>query len=70
MGRMRTLGKRKQAELACGYGGSTGALKAMGALESGMLEDELSPSRCLEASTRILFILEGSRECKNQCSKR
>ena len=33
--------KGKQAELACGYGGSTGALKAMGALESGMLEDEL-----------------------------
>lgn len=33
--------KGKQAELACGYGGSTGALKAMGALESGMMEDEL-----------------------------
>ena len=35
--------KGKQAELACGYGGSVGALKAFGALESGMKEDELKP---------------------------
>jgi len=27
----------------CGYGGSVGALKAMGAIESGMTEDELKP---------------------------
>ena len=33
----------KLAELACGYGGSVGALKAFGALESGMKEDELKP---------------------------
>ncbi len=33
--------KGKQAELACGYGGSVGALKAFGALESGMKEEEL-----------------------------
>ena len=33
--------KGKQAELSCGYGGSVGALKAMGALEAGMVEDEL-----------------------------
>lgn len=33
--------KGKIAELACGYGGSTGALKAMGALEMGLSEDEL-----------------------------
>lgn len=33
--------KGKIAELACGYGGSTGALKAMGALEMGISEDEL-----------------------------
>lgn len=33
--------KGKQAELACGYGGSVGALKAMGALDPGMKEDEL-----------------------------
>ena len=35
--------KGKQAELACGDGGSVGALKAFGALESGMNEDELKP---------------------------
>ncbi len=35
--------KGKQAELACGYGGSVGALMAFGALESGMKEDELKP---------------------------
>ena len=35
--------KGKQAELACGYGGSIGALKAFGALESGMKEEELKP---------------------------
>ena len=35
--------KGKIAELALGYGGSTGALKAMGALEMGLGEDELQP---------------------------
>jgi DNA polymerase len=35
--------KGKQAELACGYGGSVGALKAMGALDLGMKEEELQP---------------------------
>ena len=35
--------KAKQTELACGYGGSVGALKAMGALEMGITEDELKP---------------------------
>ncbi|MGI6198532.1 MAG: DNA polymerase [Candidatus Cloacimonadaceae bacterium] len=33
--------KGKIAELACGYGGSVGALKSMGALEMGLLEEEL-----------------------------
>ena len=33
----------KVAELALGYGGSVGALKAMGALEMGLAEDELQP---------------------------
>lgn len=33
----------KQATLSCGYGGSVGALKAMGALEAGMTEEELQP---------------------------
>ena len=35
--------KGKIAELALGYGGSVGALKAMGALEMGVPEDELQP---------------------------
>ena len=35
--------KGKIAELACGYGGSVGALKSMGALEMGLTEDELQP---------------------------
>ena len=33
--------KGKQATLSCGYGGSVGALKAMGALDAGLKEDEL-----------------------------
>jgi DNA polymerase len=35
--------KGKIAELALGYGGSVGALKAMGALEMGVAEEELQP---------------------------
>jgi DNA polymerase len=35
--------KGKISELALGYGGSVGALKAMGALEMGLTEDELQP---------------------------
>lgn len=35
--------KGKIAELALGYGGSVGALKAMGAIEMGLTEDELTP---------------------------
>ncbi len=35
--------KGKIAELALGYGGATGALKAMGALDMGLSEDELQP---------------------------
>lgn len=35
--------KGKIAELALGYGGSTGALKAMGALDMGLEESELQP---------------------------
>ena len=35
--------KGKIAELALGYGGSVGALKAMGALEMGLSENELQP---------------------------
>ena len=35
--------KGKIAELALGYGGSVGALKAMGALDMGLTEEELKP---------------------------
>lgn len=35
--------KGKIAELALGYGGSVGALKAMGALDMGLMEEELKP---------------------------
>ncbi|MFT0831933.1 DNA polymerase [Streptococcus agalactiae] len=35
--------KGKIAELACGYGGAVGALKAMGAIDMGLEEDELQP---------------------------
>ena len=35
--------KGKIAELALGYGGSVGALRAMGALDMGLTEDELPP---------------------------
>jgi DNA polymerase len=35
--------KGKQAVLSCGYGGGAGALRAMGAIESGMKEEELQP---------------------------
>lgn len=35
--------KGKIAELALGYGGSVGALKAMGAVEMGLTEEELQP---------------------------
>ena len=40
-GKLRQKGKI--AVLACGYGGSVGALKAMGALRMGLSEDELKP---------------------------
>ena len=35
--------KGKQCELSCGYGGSVGALRNMGAIEAGMKEEELEP---------------------------
>ena len=48
--------KGKIAELALGYGGSVGALKAMGALEMGLKEEELQPlvDAWREANPRIV----------------
>lgn len=47
--------KGKIAELALGYGGSVGALKAMGALEMGLAEEELQPlvNAWRQSNTRI-----------------
>ena len=46
--------KGKIAELALGYGGSVGALKAMGALEMGLEEEELKPLvNALEAGQSV-----------------
>ena len=49
--------KGKIAELALGYGGSVGALKAMGALEMGLSEDELP-----------LWFPHGVRRIRKSCS--
>ena len=48
--------KGKIAELALGYGGSVGALKAMGALDMGLSEEELQPlvSMWRESNPRIV----------------
>lgn len=48
--------KGKIAELALGYGGSVGALKAMGALDMGLSEEELQPLVSLwrESNPRIV----------------
>ena len=48
--------KGKIAELALGYGGATGALRSMGALDMGLSEDELQPlvSMWRDANPRIV----------------
>lgn len=48
--------KGKIAELACGYGGSVGALKAMGALDMGIPEEELGNlvQSCRSANPHIV----------------
>ena len=50
--------KGKIAELALGYGGGVGALKAMGALEMGLKEEELQPlvTAWREANPRIVAL--------------
>ena len=44
--------KGKQCELSCGYSGGVNALRAMGAIEAGMSEDELQP-RLIFGDSRI-----------------
>lgn len=50
--------KGKQCELSCGYGGSVGALRNMGAIEAGMKEEELQPlvDRWREANPKIVAL--------------
>lgn len=55
-GHLRQRGKI--AELALGYGGSVGALKAMGALEMGVPEEELKPlvDACRDSNPNIFLL--------------
>lgn len=65
--------KGKIAELACGYGGSTGALINMGALEMGLAEEELSPlvSVWREANPNIVDLWwEVDKAVKESITKR
>lgn len=59
--------KGKQAELACGYGGSVGAMKSMGAVRMGVKEEELQPlvDAWRQANPRIVqFWCEVDRAAK------
>ena len=65
--------KGKIAELACGYGGSTGALINMGALEMGLGEEELFPlvSAWREANPNIVALWwEVDKAVKESITKR
>ena len=63
--------KGKQAVLSCGYGGSVGALKAMGALEAGMTEDELQPlvDSWREANPNIVQLWWEADRAAKECIK-
>ncbi|EOT27656.1 DNA polymerase bacteriophage-type [Eubacterium sp. 14-2] len=64
--------KGKQATLSCGYGGSVGALKAMGALEAGMTEDELQPlvDSWREANPNIVQLWWDVDRAAKECIKK
>ena len=64
--------KGKQAVLSCGYGGSVGALKAMGALEAGMTEDELQPlvDSWREANPNIVQLWWDVDRAAKECIKK
>lgn len=63
--------KGKIAELALGYGGSVGALKAMGALEMGLAEEELQPlvNSWRSANPHIVQFWWGVDRCVKQAIK-
>ena len=64
--------KGKQAVLSCGYGGAVGALKAMGALEAGMTEDELQPlvDSWREANPNIVQLWWDVDRATKECIKK
>ena len=64
--------KGKQAVLSCSYGGSVGALKAMGALEAGMTEDELQPlvDSWRAANPRIVQLWRDVDRAAKECIKK
>ena len=64
--------KGKQAVLSCSYGGSVGALKAMGALEAGMAEDELQPlvDSWRAANPRIVQLWRDVDRAVKECIKK
>ena len=64
--------KGKQAVLSCGYGGASGALKAMGALEAGMTEDELQPlvDSWREANPNIVQLWWDVDRAAKECIKK
>lgn len=65
--------KGKISELALGYGGSVGALKAMGALEMGLSEDELQPLVSMWRSSNpniVKFWWDVDRAAMNAVQKR
>ncbi len=64
--------KGKQAVLSCSYGGSSGALKAMGALEAGMTEDELQPlvDSWRAANSRIVQLWRDVDRAAKECIKK
>lgn len=63
--------KGKIAELALGYGGSVGALKAMGALEMGLEEEELKPlvNAWRQANSNIVKFWWDVDEAAKKCIK-
>lgn len=63
--------KGKQCELSCGYGGAVGALKAMGAIEAGMREDELQPlvDAWRQANPRIVQLWWDVDNAVKECIK-
>ena len=61
--------KGKISELACGYGGSVGALKNMGAVEMGVQENELQGLINDWRNAYCTFLVR-SRQCGNESNKR